>query len=109
MLNGASKDIKYKRIVFYYDELTRHRIDYETALQFMEYQFNVSRNYLVQIIKDYHKYNKAIKLEHADIDTKAIEAFVQKLFKKAKDDRQMELKFDNGGSAVHQDFFSKSP
>ena len=93
MLNNASKSIKYKRIVFYYDELTRHRVDMDTALAFMEYVFSVSRNYLVQIVKDGNLY-KDIKLDHADIDVKAIEAYVQKLFKQARDNRQMELKFD---------------
>jgi len=94
MLNNASKAIKYKRIVFYYDELTRHKVDYDTAFDFMEYVFSVSHNYLVSIIKDHNRYNKDVKLEHADIDVKAIEAFVQKLFKQARDTRQIELKFD---------------
>lgn len=97
MLNNASKSIKYKRIVFYYDELTRHRVDYDTALAFMEYVFSVSRNYLVQIVKENSQQHKDVRLEHSDIDVKAIEAFVQKLFKNARDTRQMKLKFDGNG------------
>lgn len=87
----VSKDTKYKRIVLYYDELTRHRVDYNTALDFMGYVFSVSREYLVQIIKDYHKYNKDIQLEHADIDLICIDSFVKKLFREARNNRQLEL------------------
>lgn len=94
MLNKASKSIKYKRIVFYYDELTRHRVDYDTALSFMGYVFGVSHNYLLQIVKGSMPYDKGVPLDHKDIDVKAIEAFVQKLYRQAKDCRQMELKFD---------------
>lgn len=94
MLNKASKSIKYKRIVFYYDELTRHRVDYDTALAFMSYVFNVSHNYLLQIIKNTVPFDRSVRLEHQDIDVKAIEAFVQKLFKNARDCRQIQMKFD---------------
>lgn len=90
-MHNCNKDTKYKRIVFYYDELTRHKVDYNTALEFMCYMFSVSREYLVQIIKNYHHYNKEVKLEHADLDLKVIDAFVQKLFREARNNRQLDL------------------
>ena len=95
MLNNSSKNIKYRRVLFFYDELTRHRVDYETALGFMEYIFGVSRGYLVQIIKGCHKYDEDTVMEHRDVDIKTIEVYVQKLYRDARDKRQVELKFEN--------------
>lgn len=91
MNDNSLKDIKYKRVKLYWDELSRHRIDPDTSLDFMEYTFCVSREYLMQIIKGYHSSDDKVVLEHADLDLQCIDAFARKLYKTAKSDRQMKL------------------
>ncbi|MDO9255429.1 MAG: hypothetical protein Q7U54_07955 [Bacteroidales bacterium] len=91
MLNDVSKQIKYKRILFYWGELARHRVDIDTALDFMQYMFSVSKDYIVQIVKGYYDFDKTVALDHSDIDILVIEAFVQKLFKQARNNRRNEV------------------
>lgn len=86
MRSSMRQDIKCTRIVYYWDELSRHGIDSEVALEFMEYQFNVNRAWILKIIKGYVHYKKT-KLSHPEIEASTVDAFVQKLFKCAQHNR----------------------
>jgi len=83
-------DIKFQRIVFFYDELSRHNIDFDVAVKFMEYVFNVSPAWITKIIKGYVPFEPS-RLEHSDIDCQTIDAFVRKLYKKARTERLQSL------------------
>ncbi len=79
-----SKKQKHLRILIYYKELTKHKIDYEECLNFMSYQFCISQRYIVRILKNYtEKDFPGINLEHADLDYIMIDAYVKKLYKEA--------------------------
>lgn len=86
MRNSMRQNLKCTRIAFYWDELSRHGIDSEIALEFMEYQFCVNRSWILKIIKGYVHY-KVIDLPHPEIETGTIDAFVQKLFRSAQRER----------------------
>lgn len=79
-------DIKFQRIVFFYDELSRHNIDFDVAVKFMEYVFNVRAPWITRVIKGYVPFEK-VALEHNDIDIQMIDAFVRKLYKQARAER----------------------
>lgn len=79
-------DIKFQRIVFFYDELSRHNIDFDVAVKFMEYVFNVSAPWITRVIKGYVPFER-VQLEHSDIDIQMIDSFVRKLYKQAKASR----------------------
>lgn len=81
--------------MLYYDELSRHKVDIDAALEFMEYVFSVRSNWITRIVKGSVEFNK-VDLPHGDIDLMCIDAYVQKLFKQAKKDRkQLEFVFEN--------------
>ncbi len=86
-----SEDVKYRRMMFYYDELSRHNIDIEQVLQFMEYIFDVKRTWIMRVVKGHVPFDRDAKLEHLDLDAKMIDAFVLKLFNKAKKERSSTL------------------
>ncbi|MDZ4212312.1 MAG: hypothetical protein U1C59_11440 [Methylotenera sp.] len=85
-------DIKCQRIMFFYTELSRHNIDIDAALKFMEYVFNVRAPWLMRIVKGYVPYDATPALEHSDVDLQTIDAFVRKLYKQAKAARVEEAK-----------------
>jgi hypothetical protein len=82
-------EIKRLRILKYYQELTRHKIDYDECLKFMSYEFNMIIPCLIRIIKKYNETDFTdTKLEHFDIDLITIDAFANKLFKEARKERK---------------------
>jgi len=82
------KEQKHKRILKMYEDLTEHKIDYTVCLNFMSYVFGVSETYLTVILKS----NKLsdfenVKLEHYDLDIMLVDAYVKKLYKQAREQR----------------------
>jgi len=89
MLQPEGKDQKHLRILIYYRELSRHKIEYDECLKFMSYQFTVSVPWLIKIIKTYSENDLAeVKLEHIDLDMIMIDAFANKLFREARKERK---------------------
>lgn len=88
MANGKPKlnDVKFTRIMYYYTELSRHNIDIDVALKYMEYVFGVKSQWIMRIVKGYVTYID-VPLEHDDIDAYTIDAFVRKLYKQAVTER----------------------
>ena len=82
MCDKTSKDTKCTRIAFYWDELSKHGIDPEISLSYMEYVFNVKRARILRIIKGYVYYKK-VELPHPEIESANVDAFVRKLFRSA--------------------------
>lgn len=80
-------DVKCQRIMFFYSELSRHNIDIDVALKFMEYVFGVRAPWLMRIVKGYVPFDSTLPLEHADVDLLTIDAFVRKLYRQAKTER----------------------
>lgn len=79
------KQEKHKRIMMFYDELTRHKIDYQESLKFMSYIFGVSQGYITVILKSFKLADFAnVKLEHWDLDLKMIDSYALKLYANAK-------------------------
>ena len=87
------KQIKYRRILYYYDELSRHKIDIDTAIEFMEYMFNVRPVWIMTIVKNSNRYND-LPLPHRDVDDTAIDSFVRKLYREARKQRNEIQKTD---------------
>lgn len=79
-------DIKFTRIMYYYTELSRHNIDIDVALKFMEYIFGVKSQWIMRIVKGYVSFTEA-PLEHDDIDAYTVDTFVRKLYKQAVAER----------------------
>ena len=90
MQNEELKLIKQQRILLYWNELGRHRVEPDACFEFMEYQFSVKRRTLLRIVKGSLPRNKT-KLDHPDIDLITIEAFVKKLFNAAKKERYRKI------------------
>jgi hypothetical protein len=82
MCDKTSKNTKCTRIAYYWDELSKHGIDPEISLSYMEYVFNVKRTWILRIIKGYVIYSK-VELPHPEIESANVDAFVQKLYKNA--------------------------
>jgi len=83
------KKQKHLRILFYYKELTRHKIDMDECLKFMSYQFHISESWIIHIIKAYNENDFAgTQLVHSDLDLVTIDAFANKLFKEARKERK---------------------
>ena len=85
-MEDALIDIKRQRVLLYWNELSRHKVDIEVALGFMSYTFHVRQSWIIRIIKTQRK-KESIVLEHQDLDFQLIDAFVDKLHKKAKKER----------------------
>lgn len=85
MYEKTSKDTKCTRVAFYWDELTKHGIDPEISLNYMEYVFHVKRARILRIIKGYVNYTK-VELPHSEIESANVDAFVRKLFRSAHND-----------------------
>jgi len=84
---------KHLRILFFYRELSRHKIDYEECLKFMSYQFSVSINWITRIIKNHEENDFSdVKLEHIDLDVLVIDLFAKKLYTEAKKERNINNK-----------------
>jgi hypothetical protein len=92
MQTPENKDIKRLRILKLYQELSRHKIDYEECLKFMSYQFCLAIPYLIYIIKNNRIEDfSETTLDHFDLDLKLIDAFANKLFVEAKKERKEQL------------------
>lgn len=87
-------NLKCTRIMLYYDELSRHKVDISAALEFMEYIFNVQGSWVMRIVKGAVNYESVI-LSNTDIDLMVIDAYVKKLHRKAVSERQYKIKFEN--------------
>jgi len=85
MIN-KSIEIKRQRVLLYWSELSRHRVDCDVSLDFMTYMFSVKRAWIIRIVKTVNQ-KKTIRLEHYDLDCRMIDAFVEKLHRKAKRER----------------------
>ena len=89
MQHPELKKQKHLRILFFYKELTRHKIDMDECLKFMSYQFHISENYIIHIIKSYSENDFAgTQLTHSDLDLITIDAYANKLFKEARKERK---------------------
>ena len=89
MQDPELKKQKHLRILFFYKELSRHKIDFEECLRFMSYQFSISAPYITHILKNYKEEQFSdVELPHSDIDILAIDAFSRKLFNEAKKERR---------------------
>ena len=83
--------IKHKRIVLYFNELSRYKISIDTALRFMSYIFNVSEVYILDIVrgrKSELKKLKDVRLEYYDMDIACIETFATHLLKNSLKERR---------------------
>lgn len=84
------KQLKYKRILFYWMELQRNNIDSNPALEFMSMIFHVEGDTMLRtaILKyDYEDFD-AIPFPHIDLDIKVIEGFIDKINAQAKKERR---------------------
>ena len=89
MQSPELKKQKHLKILFFYKELTRHKIDMDECLRFMTYHFSISEYYIIHIIKSYKETDFAdTQLIHSDLDLILIDAFANKLFKEARKERK---------------------
>ncbi len=83
------KKQKHLRILFFYKELTRHKIDMDECLKFMSYQFHISESWIIRIIKTYKEDDFTdTQLIHSDLDLITIDAYAKKLFSEARKERK---------------------
>ena len=89
-LLNENRDLKYKRILFYWMELQRNNIDYNAALGFMSSIFNVSADTMLRTVIQKYNYDdfEHIPFAHTDLDIKVIEGFIDKINAKAKKERK---------------------
>lgn len=89
MLQPELKAKKYLRVLYFYRELTRHKIELDECLNFMTYVFSLSEVQLIHIIKSYKETDFCkTRCEHYDLDMILIDAFANKLFKDARKERK---------------------
>lgn len=89
-LLNENRDLKYKRILFYWMELQRNNIDYNAALDFMSAIFNVSGDTMLRTVIQKYNYEdySHIRFAHTDLDIRVIEGFIDKINAQAKKERR---------------------
>lgn len=88
MQSKKNKDIKYKRVLFYFRELERYKISMAASLQFMVYVFNITEERLLRIQREAdEKDYQEVKLDFMSSDISAIDAFVRNTMKVARNQR----------------------
>ena len=79
--------IKEKRILVYWQELTRLRIDPDASIEIIRYMFSIQERWIMEIIRrDINDYDD-IELSHIDLEIQLIDAYAQKNIKQAQEDR----------------------
>jgi hypothetical protein len=93
MRGKQSQEKKEKRILLYWNELNRHRINTEGALELISYMFNISERWILELVRtrDFDDYPE-VDLTHADLDTELIDSYVEKIHKGAKRSRKQSQK-----------------
>lgn len=86
------KDIKIKRILLYYSELQRLKVDHETSMQIMEYQFGVSDKWIEELLRKYDITEfKDVRLDYVEVDIITIDKFVSNIRSNARKKRREQL------------------
>lgn len=86
------KDIKIKRILLYYSELQRLKVDHETSMQIMEYQFGVSDKWIEELLRKYDiEEFKEVRLDYVEVDIITIDKFVSNIRSNARKSRREQL------------------
>ena len=87
--NNLQQQQKIKRILIYYQELSRMHVSHEGAMKLMVYIFHVSERWLLEILRDNSIEDfRDVKLEHLDLDMKLIDAYLQKVYRQGKSNRK---------------------
>jgi hypothetical protein len=82
---------KHKRILLYYQELDRAKVNHEGICELIFYIFDIGEYWLTKILnKDIEDY-RDVKLEHWDLDMKIIDEYVVKIRREAKKARNRQL------------------
>lgn len=79
-----NQKIKEKRIVYFWDELSKLRLSTEAAMELICYMFNVSESWVYRIIKQSPEALEGVDLPHADLDKVYILAYFDKIKANAK-------------------------
>lgn len=88
MRDPQLQKIKIKRILFYYQELSRHKIRHDACMEFMSYVFHVGELWLTRIINDNSIEDLAgVSLPFKELDIKFIDNYAKSLHKKASEER----------------------
>ena len=87
MRNKDRQRIKEKRILVYWQELTRLRIEPDASIEIIRYMFSIQERWIMEIIRrDISEY-KDVELRHIDLEIQLIDAYAQKNIKQAQEAR----------------------
>lgn len=88
MRSRERQKIKEARILKYWEELTRLRLDPDASLELISYIFAIDEAWIMKIIKkDASEYGN-IKIPHIDLEIQLIEAYYDKIKVNAQEQRQ---------------------
>lgn len=74
-----NQKLKEKRIMYYWDELSKLRLEADAAIELISYMFNVSEGWVYKIIKQDPQQLADVELPHADLDKVLILAYFDKI------------------------------
>ena len=84
---------KIKRILVFYNELERMKVNHEAAMELMEYVFSVSTRWMDELLRKHEltDYND-ITLQHIEIDMMMIDGYISKIHKTGRVGRKQRTK-----------------